>query len=146
MIVIEIVLYIFAAIELSNVLAMYFQPESKYANAVGVFNAWKKSKEDPQMYDFTNYLVKWVAGSKLIFVFLLPAIAIFGNDLLQVVTLGLLIPTILTFYGKMFPLIRKMDKDEQIIPKNYSRTLAIMILSFILVFTGVFTYGLTVIL
>ena len=144
MLVIEIVLYVFAAIELGNVLALYFKPELKYANAVGAFAAWKKSEENPSMHIFVDYLVKWVAGSKLIFVLILPVIAILGSDLLQVITVGLLIIAVLVFYWKMFPSIRKMDKDDQIQPKNYSWILAIMILCFILAFTGTFVYGLIV--
>ena len=137
-----VVILIFMALEIANILALYFKPELKYANGVGVFNAWKKSKEDPSMYNFTNYLVKWVAGSKIIFILLLAAILVLGSDLLQIVSLGVLAVSTLTFYLKLYPLIRKSDKDGQITPKNYSITLALLILSFILVFTDGFVYSL----
>ena len=146
MLVIEIVLYVFAAMELGNILALYFKPDLKYLNAIGAFTAWKKSEDDPPVHNFVDYLLKWVAGSKLIFVLLLPAIAIWGSDLLQVITMGLLIIAVLTFYWKMFPSIRKMDKNNQIQPRNYSWILAVMILCFILAFIGAFVYGLIVLL
>ena len=64
-----IVILAFILLEFSNVLALYFAPGSKYANAVGVFSAWEKSKQDPEIHDFVRYLVNWVAGAKLIFLF-----------------------------------------------------------------------------
>ena len=146
MILVKVVLIAFISLETANILALYFQPSFKYANSVGVFNSWEKSKVDQPMYNFTNYLVKWVAGSKFIFVSLLVVILVLGweNDLLLIVSLGVLIPTTLTFYFKLFPLIRKMDKNDQITPKGYSIGLALMILGFILAFSGAFVYSLIV--
>ena len=37
-----IVTIAFLLLEASNVLALYFFPGSKYANAMGTFKAWKK--------------------------------------------------------------------------------------------------------
>ena len=119
-------------LEFSNVLALYGKPDFKYANAVGMFKAWKKSKEDPDMHDFVKYLVNWVAGTKLIFIMLLTVILIFGNDQTKLYALLALILSILTFYWKLYPLIKKMDKNDQIDPKNYSRTLGLMIFGFVL--------------
>ena len=140
------VIVAFMLLEIANVLTLYFKPELKYANGVGVFNSWEKSKEDSSMYDFVNYLVKWVAGTKIIFIALLGAIIIWGtlsgNDLIQIIALGVLILTTVVFYFKMYPLIRRMDKRGEITPKNYSTVLAIMILFFLLAFTAAFTYGL----
>ncbi len=67
----KIVIVVFILLELSNVLALYFAPGSKMANAVGVFSAWEKSKQDAEIHDFVKYLVYWVAGAKLIFLLLL---------------------------------------------------------------------------
>jgi hypothetical protein len=39
--------------------------------------------------------------------------------------------SIATFFWRLFPLIRKMDRSGQIEPKNYSATLGWMILAFI---------------
>jgi len=44
MTIIQIAISGFILLELSNVVALYFAPGSKYANAVGVFSAWEKSK------------------------------------------------------------------------------------------------------
>jgi hypothetical protein len=38
------------------------------------FNAWEKSKADPEIHQFIRYLVDWVAGTKLIFIALLVVI------------------------------------------------------------------------
>lgn len=66
----QIVILVFMLLELSNVLALYFAPGSKYANAIGVFTAWDKSKQYPEIHDFIRCLVYWVAGAKLIFLML----------------------------------------------------------------------------
>jgi hypothetical protein len=130
----KIVILIFMVLEFSNVLALYFAPGSKYANAVGIFTAWEKSKQYPEIHDFIKYLVYWVAGAKLIFLLLLAAILLFANiDSQRMSVLALAIATA-SFYWRLFPLIRKMDKAGNIKPKNYSLILGAMILVFIVVF------------
>ena len=64
----------FIILECTNVVALYLFPGSRYANAIGIFNAWEKSKQDPEIHRFVRYLVNWVAGSKLIFILLLVVI------------------------------------------------------------------------
>jgi hypothetical protein len=130
----KIVILAFIVMEFSNVLALYFAPGSKYANAVGVFSAWEKSKEDPEIHDFVRYLVNWVAGSKLIFLFLLGVITLFGSSDLQRMSLVALSLATLSFYWRLFPLIRKLDQNGQIKPKNYSIVIGVMISVFILFF------------
>ena len=66
----------FLILEAINVITLYFFPESKLANGIGVFKAWEKSKADPVIHNFIKYLVNWVAGTKLIFILLLIAILI----------------------------------------------------------------------
>ena len=130
----EIVILVFLLLELSNVIALYFAPGSKYANAVGVFTAWEKSKQYPEIHDFIKYLVYWVAGAKLIFLMLLGMVILFEDfDRQRMSLLALAIATS-SFYWRLFPLIRKMDKAGQITPKNYSILLGFMILAFIAVF------------
>ena len=131
----------FMVLEFSNVLALYGKPDFKFANAVGMFKAWDRSKEDPEMHDFVKYLVNWVAGTKLIFLLLLVVILIFGDEKTQVYSMLALILSILTFYWKLYPLIRKMDKKDQITPKNYSRILALMIFTFVIALTVAFIFG-----
>jgi len=131
---VKIVILAFIVLELSNVFALYLTPGSKYANAVGVFTAWEKSKQDPEIHDFIRYLVYWVAGAKLIFLFLLAVIIIFADLNSQRMSLLALAIATASFYWKLFPLIRKMDKAGQIKPKNYSILLGVMIFLFIIVF------------
>lgn len=130
----KIVILAFIILEFSNVLALYFAPGSKYANAVGVFSAWEKSKEDPEIHDFVRYLVFWVAGAKLIFLLLLGAIILFGSPNLQRISLVALSLATLSFYWRLFPLIRKLDRNGQIKPRNYSIVLGGMIAVFIVLF------------
>lgn len=131
---VKIVILVFIILETSNVLALYFFPGSNRANAVGVFSAWEKSKQYPEIHDFVKYLVNWVAGTKLIFLLLLAVIVLWGNLELQQLSLLALAIATATFFWRLFPLIRKMDKSGQIEPMNYSTVLAVMIFVFILFF------------
>jgi hypothetical protein len=134
MTIIEIVISGFILLELSNVVMLYFAPGSKNANAVGVFSAWEKSKQDPEIHEFVKYLVYWVAGTKLIFLLLLSVIIIFADAETQRISVMALIIAILSFYWRLFPLIRKMDQKGQIEPRNYSVVLGIMIFVFVVIF------------
>jgi hypothetical protein len=124
----------FLIIESTNVIALYFFPASRYANAVGIFNAWEKSKRDPEMHNFVKYLVNWVAGAKLIFILLLVVILLTADAQALTLTGIALVISIASFFWRLFPLVRKMDRDGQITPKNYSAALGWMIFVFILVF------------
>ena len=132
--VITIVIIGFLILEVTNVATLYFFPGSKYANGVGIFNAWEESKQYPEIHNFVKYLVNWVAGTKLIFIFLLIVILFSGDENTQLLAAVALIASILSFFWRLFPLIRKMDRDSQIQPKNYSTVLGLMILGFIVVF------------
>jgi hypothetical protein len=126
---------VFVFMELGNVLFMYFKPSSTMANSVGVFNAWEKSKQDPEIHDFVKYLVNWVAGTKMIFISLLTVIVVLGDPIVQFFGVLALVISISTFYWRLFPLIRKMDSAGQVTPRNYSRTVGAMILVMIIVFS-----------
>ena len=132
--IIKILIIGFLIIESANVIALYFFPASKYANAVGIFNAWEKSKSDPEIHNFVKYLVNWVAGAKLIFITLLIVILYTANDQALTLTGIALVISIATFFWRLFPLVRKMDRAGQITPKNYSSALGWMISAFILIF------------
>ena len=134
MTIIQIAILGFILLELSNVMALYFAPGSKYANAVGVFSAWEKSKQYPEIHDFVKYLVYWVAGTKLIFLVLLTVIIMFADPETQRISVMALIIAILSFYWRLFPLIRKMDQNGQLEPKNYSIILGVMIFVFVIIF------------
>jgi len=132
--IIKIFIIGFLFIESANVIALYFFPVSKYANAVGIFNAWEKSKSDPEIHNFGKYLVNWVAGAKLIFIMLLIVILFTASDQALTLTGVALVISIASFFWRLFPLIRKMDWDGQITPKKYSVALGWMISAFILIF------------
>lgn len=132
--IISIVTIGFLILEATNVFTLYFFPGSKFANGVGVFKAWEKSKSDPEIHDFVKYLVNWVAGTKLIFILLLIVIVVWADDQTLVFAGIALIISIASFFWRLFPLVRKMDRAGQIEPEKYSVVLGWMIAVFILVF------------
>lgn len=139
--ILQIVIAVFVLLELSNIVALYFVPGSKKANAVGVFAAWEKSKQYPDIHAFIQYLVFWVAGSKLIFILLLLVILFFGDPQLQQLSLVALALATTTFFWRLFPLIRKMDQAGEIDPAGYSKMLGVMIFVMIVVFLGAALLG-----
>jgi|GEM_PF-241761 len=131
---ISIALIVFGTLELLNVLVLYLSPGSKRGNSVGFFNAYAKSKSDPEIHALVTYLINWVAGTKLIFIVLLIGIVITGNAATKVFSTIALIFSILTFFSRLYPGIKSMDQAGQITPHGYSRTLCIMIAGFVIVF------------
>jgi hypothetical protein len=134
--IIYFVIIVFLLLESTNIAALYFFPDSKLANSIGVFKAWEKSKADPEIHNFVKYLVNWVAGTKLIFILLLVVILLTGDEQTLLLTGVALIVSIAVFFWRLFPLARKMDRDDQIDPKNYSSILGGMILVMILVISA----------
>lgn len=129
-----IVIIGFLIMESANVISLYFLPGSKFANGIGVFKAWEKSKQDPEVHDLVKYLVYWVAGTKVISILLLVVILLTAQGKSLIFAGAVMVVSIATFFWRLFPLIRKMDRSNQIEPKNYSATLGWMILGLILVF------------
>lgn len=132
--ILQIAIIIFLLLETMNVSMLYFNPGSTMGNGIGVFNAWEKSKQDEEVHNLIKYLVYWVAGTKLIFIVLLIVIIVTGSYFTQLLSVIALILSIFSFYWRLYPLMKKMDKKNQITPKGYSKTLGIMIASFIAVF------------
>jgi hypothetical protein len=132
--ILKIVIIVFIVLESTNVIAMYFFPGTKNANSVGVFKMWEKSKRDPEMHDFVKYLVNWVAGTKLIFIMLLIVILTLADEKTVLFAGGAMAISIGSFFWRLFPLIRKMDEEGLVEPKNYSKILGLMIAVFILVY------------
>ncbi len=124
---VAVVTIAFLLMEASNVLTLYFFPGSKIANGVGVFKAWEKSKQDPEVHDLVRYLVNWVAGTKLIFILLLIVILATAPQTTLLWTAAAMLVSIASFFWRLFPLIRKMDRAGQIDPANYSAVLGWMI-------------------
>jgi hypothetical protein len=100
-------------------------------NGVGIFNAWEKSKTDPEMHLFVSYLVNWVAGTKLIFIALLIVILLSAGETTQLLTVVALIASISSFFWRLFPIVKSLDRDNQITPPGYSKTLGLLITGFI---------------
>lgn len=132
--VLSVVLVGFGTLELLNVLTLYLAPGSRRANALGVFRAYERSKQDPEVHALVSYLIDWVAGTKLIFIVLLIGIILTGSPATKVFSVIALLFSILTFYSRLYPAITKMDREGQIVPRGYSRTLAVTIASFAVVF------------
>jgi len=130
---ISIALIIFIVLELSNVMVMYFFNETTIANGVGVFKNYTE-QSDPGTKDLIRYLIYWVAGTKLIFIALLVVIIIWGDLLLKQIAVVVMVISVSIFYWKMFPLVKKIEKNDGIKTKNYSRNLALIIGGFILMF------------
>ena len=134
--VLSIVLSLFIFLELLNVVLLYKAPSSDKGNAMGVFKAYAKAKADPEVNDLVDYLVNWVAGTKLIFIVLLIGIIITGSPETKVFSVIALIFSIATFFSRLFPIIKKIDLGGGLTINGYSRTLAVMIGSFIAVFAA----------
>ena len=132
--ILQIGILIFTIIEVGNIVMLYFKPDSRIGNGIGVFNAWEKSKQDSEIHEFAGYLVNWVAGTKLIFIMVAIVVIILGNPLTQLFTIIVLIISILSFFWRLYPTILRMDRRGEVTPKGYSKTLLIMITGFIVVY------------
>lgn len=130
----KVIILLFILLESANVLSLYFWPENPYANGVGVFRAWKKGQSDPEMQRFARYMVNWVAGSKLIFIFLLVIILLRGDAVTLRLTAAAMALAIATFFWRLYPLIRQMEQAGELDPPRYDRTLAALIAAMVVAF------------
>ena len=142
MTVLTAIVVVFMLLELANVGSLYFVPGSTKFNALGVFAAWESSKNDPQVHGLVRYLACWVAGTKLIFLGLLAVVLTLGPPRLVMASVAVLIATILTFYWRLFPLIRRMDADGQLTVPGYSKVLGVMIALFVVALGVGLAFGL----
>lgn len=140
--ILSIAIIIFIVVESFNVLTLYFKPGLKIGNGVGVFAAWERSKADPEMHQFIRYLVYWVAGAKMIFIFLLYVILLTTGEPTRMLTVAALIVSISSFFWRMFPIIRSMDKAGQLMASGYSKVLAGMIAALISMFVVALVWAL----
>lgn len=132
--ILSIAIIIFCIMELGNVLILYFKPDSKLGNGVAVFDFWFDSKEDKSLDLFAHYMAYWVAGVKLIFIFLLLVVLLTGTETTKLWAVIAMILSIATYFWKLHPIIKKLDKMNKISPKGYSKTLGMMISGFLLMF------------
>lgn len=132
--IISIAIIIFIILESMNISILYFKPDSKMGNGVGVFKGFEESKKYPELHQFIKYLIYWVAGTKLIFIMLLLVILFTGSLTTKIWTMVALILSVLTYYWRLHPIIKNLDNLGEIQPKGYSKGLWLMIAGFISVF------------
>lgn len=104
-------------------------------NGVAVFNAWFDVKKNKNLELFAKYMAYWVAGVKLIFIFLLFVILITGTDKTKMFAVIVMILSIATYFFKLHPIIKELDNMGQITPKGYSKKLGYMIAGFLIMFS-----------
>ena len=80
-------------------------------------------------------MVYWVAGVKLIFIFLLLVVLLTGNEITKIWAVVAMIISIATYFWKLHSIIKKLDSLNKINPKGYSKTLGLMISGFLLMFS-----------
>ena len=129
--ILTVAISVFLVLESLNIAVLYFQPGSRLGNGVGIFNAFERSKADPELHALVRYLVNWVAGTKLIFVALLVVILVTGSAATKAGAVAALILSILSFFWRLFPALARKDREGQLTPRGYSRTLGIMITCFV---------------
>lgn len=132
--ILSIAILIFIIMESANVAILYFWPGSRLGNGVAVFNAYFHPGSEEQRL-FTSYLVNWVAGVKLIFIFLLAVILAIGTEQIKLWAVVAMILSIATYFWRLHPTIKKLDAMGCITPKGYSRALGWMIAGFLIMFT-----------
>ena len=121
--------------ELGNVLILYFMPDLKLGNGVAVFDSQNEVKEDKVLNLFSHYMAYWVVGVKLIFIFLLIVVLLTGTETTRVWAVVAIILSIATYFWRLHPIIKELDKMEKITPKGYSKTLGLMITEFLIMFS-----------
>ena len=132
--ILDLSIIIFIVLEMANVCILYFAPDSRKGNGVAIFNHWEKSKEDEASHLFARYMTYWVAGTKLIFIFLLLVILLTANEWTKICTLVVMILSIASYYWKLHPIVKALDQKNEITPKGYSKTLGFMIAIFMSMF------------
>ena len=132
--ILSIAIIIFCIMELGNVLILYFMPDSRLGNGVAVFDSWNDVKEDKALNLFSHYIAYWVAGVKLIFIFLLIVVLLTGTETTRVWAVVAIILSIATYFWRLHPIIKELDKMGKITPKGYSKTLGLMIMGFLIMF------------
>ena len=136
--ILSIAILVFIIMESVNVAILYFWPDSRLGNGVGVFNAFHSSESEEQKL-FSSYLVNWVAVVKQIFIFLLAVILIIGTEQVKLWAVVAMIFSIATYFWRLHPTIKKLDAMGCITPKGYSKALGWMIAGFMIMFTAALT-------
>ena len=132
MIFLTIVMIAFLMLEISNVVVLFFKPDSKQVHGMGMFPAWEKAKSDPDVHNLMRYLTIWVAGSKLILIALVVVILVWRDRQLITVAGFALAFSMLPFYWGLFPAMKKIDQNNQVEPQGFSMRLGFTITVLIL--------------
>jgi hypothetical protein len=125
----RIFLLIFVVIETLNMLELYFMQDQCVFNGISCFSAWDKTRHDPEVHELIRYLVNWVAGMKLIVIALVLVLVIAAPDATLITAALALSVTIASFFWRMFPMLRQMDRQGHVGPRGKSRMLLIMIMA-----------------
>jgi hypothetical protein len=123
----QVFLLVFAFIETLNVLELYFYQDKAMFNGLSIFTAWETSKQTPEVHDLIRYLLNWLAGVKLIVIGLLVVIALTAPEQTLVLVAIVLVLTVASFYWRLHPMLREMDKKGLIKPSGRSKQLALML-------------------
>lgn len=99
--ILSIAIIIFCLMELGNVLILYFMPDSRLGNGVAVFDSCNDVKEDKALNLFSHYMAYWVAGVKLIFIFLLIVVLLTGTEITRVWAVVVMILSIATYFWRL---------------------------------------------
>ena len=134
--ILKAAILIFVVMELSNILVMYFKPNFKYGNSMNTFKQWYKAQEKEPERLFVKYMVNWVANCKLIFLALLVVVVLLGNEIITVCAVMATILSIAIYFVTLHPIIKQLDEMEEIQPKGYSKTLALTIGAFMVMFSA----------
>lgn len=132
--ILQVVISVFCFLEVSNIMVLYLKPTMKKGNGIGVFKVLHEVDASDPVYLLIKYLANWVANVKVIFVALSMIIVIFGSETLQLYAVLALFLSTTLFYVTLFPIMKKLDDEDMLTQKGYSRTLAYIILSFLLMF------------
>lgn len=134
--ILKAAILIFVVMELSNILILYFKPNFKYGNSMNTFKQWYTAQNQESDRLFVQYLVNWVANCKLIFLALLVVVVLFGNEIITVCAVIATIVSIGIYFVSLHPIIKKLDEMGEIQPKGYSKTLALTIGAFMVMFSA----------
>lgn len=137
--ILQVAIIVFCFLEGLNILVLYTKPMMKKGNGIGVFKVLSEVDETDQMFALIKYLTNWVANVKVIFVALAITIVIFGSETTQFYAVIALIFSIFLFYVTLFPILKKLDDENMLTIKGYSKTLSYTILSFLLMFITALT-------
>ena len=135
LIILRIAILAFVVMEASNIVIMYVRPDFPYGNSMRTFRQWYKAQGDEPSRLFVKYMVRWVANCKLIFLVLLIVVVIVGNEISTVCAVIATVVSIGIYFVSLHPIIKKLDQMDEIQPKGYSKTLALIIGAFMAMFS-----------